>query len=414
MTRYNWVLLFSLYITQYVAMGFFLIALVAIMREQGYSLESLSVIYLLGLFWVFKFLWAPVIDRWTLPGRGHFRSWLLLLQFLMVVVLLVISQQSLDGPFIQLFLYCLLLAFLSATQDIAADGLSCSLLLPTERGAGNGIQSAGGLIGNMLGGGGVLMLYPWLGWQGSLYLLAAGTSVSLILLLFFREPDTRPVVQGVGNIFRYIRTFWKQPGYGNWLVLLLIFPAGMGLAYGLLTPLLVDVGWRMEQIGLVMNVIGSLVGILASFLTGWLLHRYARRRVLLSSALFQCAALLFLLLPVFGHTDFLSVSLAIGLYYFAFTAMTTVLMTLMMDHASSATPSTDYAVQFGLNSLLSYSMAAVSMLLAAWLGYGGVIMLALLMGLSGLLLSLKFQSSGAGNALVSSLHTEEIKEGSCT
>jgi len=132
MTRYNWVLLFSLYITQFVAMGFFLIALVAIMREQGYSLESLSVIYLLGLFWVFKFLWAPAIDRWKLPGRGHFRSWLLLLQFLMVVVLLVIAQQPLDGSFTKLFLYCMLLAFLSATQDIAADGLSCSLLLPTE------------------------------------------------------------------------------------------------------------------------------------------------------------------------------------------------------------------------------------------------------------------------------------------
>ncbi|OOV85994.1 MFS transporter [Oceanospirillum linum] len=411
MTRYNWVLLFSLYITQFVAMGFFLIALVAIMREQGYSLESLSVIYLLGLFWVFKFLWAPAIDRWKLPGRGHFRSWLLLLQFLMVVVLLVIAQQPLDGSFTKLFLYCMLLAFLSATQDIAADGLSCSLLLPTERGVGNGVQSAGGLIGNMLGGGGVLILYPWLGWEGSLYLLAAGTSISLILLFFFREPDTRPVVQGVGNVFRYIQTFWKQPHYGGWLRLLLIFPAGIGLAYGLLTPLLVDVGWSMEQIGLVMNVIGSLVGVFASILVGWLLHRYTRRRVLLSSAIFQCAALLALLLPVLGYTDLLSVGLAIGLFYFAFTAVTTVLMTLMMDHASKATPSTDYAMQFGINALLSYLMAAASMLLAGWLGYGGVILFALILGLSGLLLSLRFQSSGADHASMTDFHPEKIQEG---
>lgn len=225
------------------------------MREQGYSLESLSMIYLLGLFWVFKFLWAPIIDRWKLPGQGHFRSWLLLLQFLMVVVLLVISQQPLDGSFTQLFLYCMLLAFLSATQDIAADGLSCSLSLPTERGVGNGVQSAGGLIGNMLGGGGVLMLYPWLGWENSLYLLALGTSVSLLLLFFFREPDTRPVAQGVGNVFRYIHIFWKQPNYGGWLRLLLIFPAVIGLAYGLLAAWLWGWSWLDPAIALVASFV---------------------------------------------------------------------------------------------------------------------------------------------------------------
>jgi len=74
--------------------------------------------------------------------------------------------------------------------------------------------------------------------------------------------------------------------------------------------------------------------VFASVLVGWLLHRYTQRRLLLSSAIFQCAALLALLLPVLGYTDLLSVGLAIGLFYFAFTAITTVLMTLMTNHAS--------------------------------------------------------------------------------
>lgn len=414
MTRYNWVLLISLYVTQFLAMGFFLIALVAIMREQGYSLETLSLIYLLGLFWVLKFLWAPVIDRWTLPGQGHFRSWLLLLQFLMVVVLLVISRQSPQGSFTVLFLLCMLLAFLSATQDIATDGLACSLLLPAERGLGNGVQSAGGLIGNLLGGGGVLMLYPWLGWQGSLYLLAAGTGSSLLLLFFFREPDIRPVTQGVGNIFRHARVFWNQPNYRHWLKLLLIFPAGIGLAYGLLTPMLVDAGWRMEQIGLVMNVLGSLVGVLASIWIGWLLRHRGRRWVLLLSALIQCVALLAIFLLVFGYTDLVSVSVAVGLFYFTFSAVTTVLMTLMMDYASRTTPATDYAMQFSINSLLSYLMASSSMLLAAWLGYGWVLLLALLLSVSGLFLSLKFQVSGVSCNRKNEISSAIREERTCT
>ncbi len=72
----TWLLLVSLYITQNLGLGFFWIALVAIMRQQGFPLERLGVIYLLGLFWVIKFLWAPLIDR-----IGFGRPWPLLNPF---------------------------------------------------------------------------------------------------------------------------------------------------------------------------------------------------------------------------------------------------------------------------------------------------------------------------------------------
>ena len=72
--RSTWSLLFSLYATQYVGISFLLVALVAILRSQGMPLEKLSIVYSLGIFWVFKFLWAPLIDRffiasiWSLPN----------------------------------------------------------------------------------------------------------------------------------------------------------------------------------------------------------------------------------------------------------------------------------------------------------------------------------------------------------
>ena len=68
---------------------------------------------------------------------------------------------------------CAVLAFLSSTQDIATDGLSRRLLSEKERGLGNGIQSAGGMLGNLLGGGAVLMAYPYLGWKGCMVILAS-------------------------------------------------------------------------------------------------------------------------------------------------------------------------------------------------------------------------------------------------
>ena len=52
-------------------------------------------------------------------------------------------------------------------RTLPSIGLACRLLSPDERGVGNGIQIAGGLLGNMLGGGAVLLAYPHLGWHGS-------------------------------------------------------------------------------------------------------------------------------------------------------------------------------------------------------------------------------------------------------
>lgn len=74
MTTSRWALLGSLYVTQYFGPGFFLIALVAILRESGAALEMVSVVYLLGLVWALKFLWAPWVDRWQSRQIGHFRA----------------------------------------------------------------------------------------------------------------------------------------------------------------------------------------------------------------------------------------------------------------------------------------------------------------------------------------------------
>jgi len=383
---FSWTLLLSLYVTQFLAMGFFLVALVAIMRDLGFSLEMLSTIYLLGLFWVLKPLWAPVIDKYRLPGRGHFRSWLMLLQGSMVLVLLLLSQLMPENSFWTVFMVCMVFAFLSATQDIATDGLALRLLTPANRGIGNGVQSAGGLIGNMLGGGGVLLLYPFLGWQGSILLLSAVTSISLILLFFLREPEVSFATQEKVGFVRRALKFWRQPGYMSWLKLLLIMPMGIGLGYGLLVPMLVDSGWSMDQIGLVMNVAGSLCGIGASILTGMYIRKVGRYLALRRAAWIQCFALLCLLIPAAEYTSQLSVYFAVCAYFIAFSAVSTVLMTLMMDHASVETPATDYALQFSINIMMSYIMSSFSMLLAGWLSYWTVILLAFALSVLGYLL----------------------------
>ena len=183
-----WSLIASLYTTQYLGLSFFSVALVAILRKQGAPLEQISSVYALGMIGACKFLWAPLVDkiRFT-PKIGHFRGWLILMQSLLVVVLCAIASLDVQTDFGSVYLLCIVMALCGATQDIATDGLVCSILSKEERGIGNGIQTAGGMLGFMIGAGFVLMAFPSLGWRQSVLILALGTAVSLVQLLFFVE-----------------------------------------------------------------------------------------------------------------------------------------------------------------------------------------------------------------------------------
>ena len=88
--RPPWALLTTLWVTQYVGIGFLTVGLVAILRADGVSLADLSLVSLLGLAWPLKLLWAPLLDRYGSRRLGHHRSWLLALQSAMVLALLAL------------------------------------------------------------------------------------------------------------------------------------------------------------------------------------------------------------------------------------------------------------------------------------------------------------------------------------
>ncbi len=369
-----WALLASLYVTQYLGMSFFVVALVTILREQGASLERISLIYLLGMVAACRFLWAPLVDRLRLTRRlGHYQGWLLLMQSLLAASLLAIGlfDAALDFPAV--YALCLLTAFCSATQDIAVDGLACRLLTPAERGLGNGLQTAGGLLSYLIGGGLVLMLYPKIGWRHCTWLLAAGTSLSLVQLLLFREPAWLVAPVPARKVLLRFVTFWKREqgsGHGKgWLLVLLSYPVGMAIAYSIIAPVLVDAGWPIARIGLIVNVLGPVAGFVSALLAGWLIHRLGRRRAMLIAALMQVAAVAAISLPVLGHTGEAAVTAAVGIYFFCYNPSMTVLSTLIMDHASPETPSTDYALQFGMYQFFSMATGAAGVYLAGRFGY---------------------------------------------
>ncbi len=402
MSAARWALLGSLYITQYLGTSFFFTALVAILRASGVALEIVGVVYLLGLVWGLKLLWAPWVDRWQSRRLGHFRAWLIAMQSLMILSLLAIGRLHPVHDFWTVYGLCLVLALASATQDVATDGLACRLALPQERGMVNGLQTAGSLLGNLLGAGAVLMAYPYVGWDGCTLILAAGTAVTLLQVLWFKEP-MHP--QRAGEGAKVLKRLWAlvlRPGQRFWLALILLYPLATSLSHALITPMLVDAGWAPGRIGLTVNVVGSLCGIPAALLSGRLIRRYGVRPMLIGTALLQIPGVLVLIVPLSGATGALPVGLAVGLFFFfCYGSAMTVMTTMMMARCDVRSPATDYAVQFSLYILFGIVATTLGMVAAGQFGYLAVLGLAAICALAMVLLALVHSGAAGLPRLVS-------------
>ncbi len=399
------ILLGSLYVTQYLGFSFFIEALVAIMRKNGASLQSISVIYLLGFFWMLKFLWAPLIDRYSPVKRWKYKGWLLIFQFCLAVSLLVTSGLSVGEDLKTLMLIGVFIGFFSSTQDVVVDALAYGLLGEQDRGIGNAVKIAGGMLGYMIGGGAGLMLYAWLGWEKCLWVLASLTAVSFVQLIFFKEPVFKPYIRGNTGYVSYFFRFWLN-GRLRWLFLLFFYPIGICIAYTLISPILVDSGWRLDVIGLVVNVIGSAVGAVSAFFAGVMIKKIGRGKMLMSLSLAQGATILLLLLPIGGYSGTAIVLISVSMILIVYSPSATLLSTIMMDQVSGEKPATDFAMQHSLYLMVGFFSGFAGTAMAGIFGYTVMISAASLMAfLAAAVSSVLYRRSSGGDIRIPELST---------
>ncbi|GGF86225.1 MFS transporter [Azorhizobium oxalatiphilum] len=380
MTPAHWLLIASLYVTQFLPVSFFFMGLPAILRSEGRSLEELSVLYLLGLVWVVKVLWAPLVDRISFGRLGHYRGWLIFMQSAMIIMLLLISRIDGVSDMGLLMALSLVLTMCAGTQDIATDAIAVRLIPPGMRGVGNSLQVGGGLVGIALGGGATLALYNLVGWAGCLWLMAAVVATTLVQIVLFREPAATEAEEeakgGAGQSYARLWRFWRRPGIGRWALVMMLTPVGIGMVFGLLTPMLVDIGWSLERVGFTLNVTGSLVGLPAVLITGVLIRRWSRRAMLVGAALVQAAAILALLPLAGGERESQLVLPALLLVFLIYNPIATIMMTIMMDHADPRTAGTDFTAQCSFYTLMGFASGALALSIAQAHGYRVLVLVA--------------------------------------
>ena len=392
------ILLTSLYTSQFLPSAFFFQGLPVFMRQQDTSLEVIGLLGFLTLPWMLKFLWAPLIDLYGWSKWGHYKSWIVGIQSLLAIVLVACSNIDASENAAVLFGSVFLIVTLAATQDIATDALAFNLLTPSERGWGNGIQSAGRSIGGIIGGGVMLLVLNQVGWHMSLWILAATVLLALLPLLKYREtrhhtqPDSfAKETPGATNqtsqtpaYFKTLLSFFRRPGVWHWLFFIWLYVTGTSIASSMFRPLLVDIDLSMAEIGWIKGIVGSVAAIIGSLLAGGLIQPLGRRRALVMFGLLQAIAVLALILPAIGITHKAVLYTVSSGELFARALATTALFTVMMDKSREASAGSDYTLQSSAYMIGHHvGIPAFSGFIASSVGYTGVFSISFLFCLLG-------------------------------
>ncbi|MFN7982103.1 MAG: AmpG family muropeptide MFS transporter [Vicinamibacterales bacterium] len=251
---------------------YLLITLVpAWLRTEHVDLKTIGVFALIQFPYTWKFLWAPLLDRYVVPMFGRRRGWMLVTQIGLLVAIASLGLFSPTDNLRTIVVVSTLLAFLSATQDIAIDAFRRELLSDAELGLGNAVHVNAYRIAGLVPGSLSLILADRLPWSSvflitSLFMLP-GVVMSVLVSEPHRANPPRTLRAAVVDPFS---EFIGRQGWGNALLILaflLFYKLGDSMCTALATPFYLDMGFSKTQVGLVaknaglwMQVIGAMIG----------------------------------------------------------------------------------------------------------------------------------------------------------
>jgi len=295
------------------------------LREAGIDRSTIGYLTWVGLIYAFKWMWAPLVDRLSIPVFtklfGRRRSWLLFAQLL--IILGLVGMASID-PKVQLtpIVWCaLLVAFGSATQDIALDAFRIESADSDHQAALAATYQTGYRLALIWSGAGVLWLaaraetgatnYDASAWQFAYLCMALSIGVGVITTLFSNEP-VRIELARARNVTAWLHQtliepfadFIKRYGWHAILILSLIAIYRISdVVMGIMAnPFYVDMGYTKDQVAAVSKVFGVVMTLVGAFVGGVLTLRFGVMRILFLGAILSAVSnLLFAWLATQGH-----------------------------------------------------------------------------------------------------------------
>ena len=252
------------------------------MKDEGMDLTLIGLINLVQIPYTWKFIWAPVTDRFALPFLGRRRGWLLISQLALIVSIAVLGYSNPVNHFWIMTLMAMLTAFFSATQDIVVDAYRREDLPDEELGLGSSAYIFGYRLGTMLAAGGGLIMADHIPWSMVYQIMAACMLIGVLATILAPEPVTgikAPDTLKNAVIEPFVEYF-KREGAIWMLAFILLYKLGDNMASGITAPFYLDIGFTKTEIGTVVKIFGMWAIIIGALLGGSLMLRLGINRSL--------------------------------------------------------------------------------------------------------------------------------------
>jgi PAT family beta-lactamase induction signal transducer AmpG len=354
------------------------------LATAGVRRAAIGAFALVATPYAFKFVWSPIMDRLPPPlPLGRRRGWGITIQLALVAAILALGSCDPKRNLPLMAALALVVAFLSASQDIVIDAYRVEFLPLDLQGPGAGMVETGYRIAMLVSGAGTLVIASRAGWYAAYATMAALQAGCMLVLLLSPEPSLaaeaahlaeRGGRESLGQWFTRtvagpFADFMRRPIWPVILLFVFGYKLGIGMAAVMATPLYISLGFSLDQIAAVSKFVGFFSTVLGALVGGIVTVRFGILRSLLVCGILQVAGNLFYVLQsVEGHrVGYLA--LCVTVEQFTASMAGAALVAYLSSLCSPAFTATQYALLSSLASLGHNVVASSSGLLAERFGW---------------------------------------------
>ena len=244
-------------------------AMQAWLKDSGVNLATIGVLTYVALPYLFKFLWAPLLDRYPLPLLGRRRGWILVTQFALAIAIAAFAVQDPSTWLTPIAVCAVAIAFFSATQDIVIDAYRTDVSQPSERGLAAAANNLGYRTTAWAASAFALVVADWVGWRPAFLILAGVMLLFCIATCLAPEPKYSHATPNTlqESVIVPLKELLATPSAAALILLVVLFKVGDAFALRLFTPFMMDMGFSKTEIALVLKaifvssaIVGAIIG----------------------------------------------------------------------------------------------------------------------------------------------------------
>jgi len=364
------------------------------LRVEGVGLAEIGFFALVQFPYTWKFLWSPVMDRFTLPFLGHRRGWMLLTQLLLLVSMSVMGFIKPDLNLWTVAYLSAAVAFFSASQDIVLDAYRRELLPDVELGLGNAIHVQAYRLSGLVPGALGFILADHFAWHIVFIIIAAFMFVGIIMTLVIDEAiaDPTPPKTMRDAVIDPFRDFIGRAGLAPALLVLaflFLYKLGDNMATALQSPFFIDVGFTLTQIGAIAKTAGLIAAIVGGIVGGLVMVKVSINRALWLFGVVQIVSILgFALLSDIGPNPWM-LGIVVAFEYLGVGLGSAALIAFMARTTNPAFAATQLALFTALASVPRVFANAVTGVIVEQVGWTNFFLLCTVLAAPGMLLLFK-------------------------